>query len=518
MSKRKLVKHIGSMSSAIFVSRIFGLIRDIVLMNYLGTTDVADAFQAGFRIPNLLRKLFGEGALSAAFIPIYTEVGIKKGKKEQLQFSYNMLSLLCLVLSILSLFGIFFAPILVKILAPGFDHQTHEITVTLTRILFPYLFLIGFSSILLSILNSHDFFFVPGLSSSFLNIGMLLVFFIVLWFNPQLSLIQKAHALSYGILFGGILQTIVNFPLLRKIGYKIRFYINFQSEALHTVWYKFLPGVIGLAIRQINLAVDTILASFLAAGSITALAMGNRLMQLPLGIIGVSAGVAVLPLFSKCVAEKNWKKLTEQLEFSLLSVAFILIPVTVLLIILGKEFIEILFLRGEFTQQSLQMTYSALIYYSLGIVFFSANRLLIPVFYANKDTKTPVKISAVTVVVNIVLNIFLMQFMQHAGLAFATSLSGAIQFLILYSILHKKFPEIKFSLTKDITKIIILSTSLLGSLLLIQKVSILQDHLWLRIVFVILYSIFFYSVGAQVLKIRYSQEIKKNLWKKFRKN
>jgi putative peptidoglycan lipid II flippase len=516
MSKVKLLKNMGSMSFGVFISRIFGLIRDIVMMNFFGTSYVSDAFQAGFRIPNLLRLLFGEGALSAAFVPIYNEIGVKENRSAQIRFAMNMLHILCAILLLLSLLGIVFAPLIVKIITPGFEGKTYELTVFLTRLLFPYLFLIGFSSTLIAILNSHDYYFIPGLSSAFLNIGMLSVFFVYLLIEPQASMETKIIVFSWGTLFGGILQTLINFPQLKKVGYHFNFYINLKSEALRTVWQKYIPGIFGLAIREINLIVDTILASLLVTGSITALAMGNRLMQLPLGIIGVSAGVAVLPHFSTCIAKNDWKTLNESLRFSILSVAYLLLPITAILIGLGEEFIRILFLRGQFDETSLSMTYKALVFYSVGIVFYGINRILIPVFYADKDTKTPVKISAVIMLLNIVLNLVLMQVMQHSGLALATSLSALVQCLILISALKKRYKNFTFSLITDFIKIIFLSILLI--VLIFGMKSIFSfPSVYLKTTLLLTLSFAVYLFGSQLLSISYNAQIRQNIWKKIKR-
>jgi len=520
MSKRKLAKNIGSMSIAVFFSRISGLIRDIVMTSFFGTTYVADAFQVGYQIPNLLRKLFGEGALSAAFIPIYNEIGINNGKKYQLGFALNVLSLLVSLLVVLCFLGIILAPVIVKILAPGFDEQTYRLTVKISRILFPYLIFIGLSSTLISILNSHDFFFIPGLSSAFLNIGIVgsLGIYVLLKENSLLE--NRIIVASVGVLCGGFLQVIINFPLLKKIGYHLKINLHSRSEAIKSVWKRFLPGVAGLAIRQVNLAVDLILASLLATGSIAALNYGNRLMQLPLGVFGVSAGVAVLPLYSKYFVEKKWHELQESLHFSIISLSFIMLPITAIIAGLGKDFIRLLFMRGAFNVDSLNMTYKALLFYSLGLIFFSLNRLLIPIFYANKDTKTPVKISAFIVVLNIILNIILMQFMQHAGLAFATTISAIIHFFVLKHFLKKKIPQLIFpKVFSEINKILILSVLLFIGLNLISSFFTSIDF-WstiLRVLIFIFLSIFFVLLGSQIMQIKFSKEIIGKLWQRFLK-
>lgn len=505
------------MSVAVLISRIFGLIRDIVMTNYFGTTGVADAFRVAFQIPNFLRLLFGEGALSAAFVPIYNDIGIKKGKDYQIRFAINVLSLLTVFLSILSIAGILLTPLLVKIIAPGLEESIQLLTIRLTRLLFPYLFLIGLSSTLISILNSHDFFFLPGLSSAFLNIGMIgcLGGFVIL--NQAANMEEMVFYWSYGVLIGGFMQTIINFPLLKKLGYRIQINLSTHGEALTAVWRRLIPGAIGIAVRQINLVVDTLLASLLVTGSIAALGYGNRLVQLPMGIFGVAAGVAVLPLFSRFVAEKDWKGFQESLRFSTISLSFIMLPITAIIAGLGKDMIRLFFMRGAFDLKSVEMTYGALLCYSLGIFFYSMNRLIIPAFYANKDTRTPVKVSVVIVVINVILNLVLMRILELAGLALATSISAAIQFIILRDLLNKRFGFLKFPhVLKPISKMLALSILIYVGLYFANRVLIASTivELLSKIILLSLLSFVIMIIGSKLLKVEYSKVIEQRIMRK----
>jgi|SRR5690554_2077632 putative peptidoglycan lipid II flippase len=518
MTNRVLAKNIGSMSLAVMISRFFGLARDIIFAGFFGASYVADAFQVGYQIPNLLRKLFGEGALSAAFIPIYNELELKKGRKEQISFALNILSLLTLFLTFLTLAGIILAPLIARILAPGFDEQSLSLTIRLTRIMFPYLFLIGLSSTLISILNSHNYFFVPGLSSALLNIGMIL-FLVIFYLLYQGNQEEQVTVLAYGVLFGGILQTIVNLPLLKRIGYHFRLNFNLKGQGLKDLWRRFIPGVVGLAIREINLAVDIILASFLITGSIAALQYGNRLMQLPLGIIGISASSAVLPMFSSYTAARDWKNLSESLRFSIVTLVYLMVPVTVIFAALGKDIIRLIFMRGAFDMFALNMTYRALLFYSLGLVFYSLTRTVIPIYYASKDTITPVKISAGIVLLNIILNIVLMQFLQHAGLALASSLSSMVHYIILMSVLKKKLPNVLIKkVSHNIIKILLMSLvvfliiHLTSDLFQVERLLdlIIKISLYLFVCSIV------YYLGTYLLQVEYIHGIKDLLWRRFR--
>ncbi len=513
MSKKIFAKNLGSMSVAVLISRVFGLVRDIFFARFFGATFVADAFNVSFQIPNLLRKLFGEGALSAAFIPIYSEYSVNKSRDEQIRFALNVLSLLTFFLFILSILGILLAPLIVRIFAPGFDIETYELTVRLTRILFPYLLLIGLSSTLISILNFHGYFFIPGLSSALLNIGMIGALFFSTFFE-NLSTREEVIFLAIGVLIGGVLQTVINFPLLAKIGYRVKLHLTTKGEALKNLGQRFIPGVIGLAIRDINLIADTILASFLISGSIAALQYGNRLMQLPLGIIGISASSAVLPLFSRYTSEKKWDSLSETFRFGLASLTYVMIPITLIFIALGEDIITLLFKRGAFDEFALKMTYNALLFYSLGLLFFSLNRTVIPLFYAFKDTKTPVKISAFIVAVNIILNIILMQYLQHAGLALASSIAALVHFCILMSIMKKKMPVICIKpLWINTIKILFMSFIVYLLIKLLAPFFPASDNIEIIIKLFVLTTISagIYYLGTKLLKVEYIDRIGKKI-------
>lgn len=380
--------------------------------------------------------------------------------------------------------------------------------------MFPYLFFIGLSSTFIAILNSHDYFFMTGLSSALLNIGMVLT--IIIPFSVYtLSNEQLIIWAGWGVFFGGLLQTIINLPFLKKIGYNFKLILVFSGEAITALWKRFIPAMIGIGIREINLITDALMASFLPIGSITALGFGNRLMQMPLGIFGIATGTAVLPLYSKYITEKKWAELSESLKFATVSLSCIMLPTTVIICALGNDFVRILFERGIFNAHATLMTYQALLFYSLGLIFFSLNQTITPLFYANKDTKTPVIIAAYMVGLNILLNFTLMQFIQHRGLALATSITAMVNYLLLLSLIRKSMPDVVFTgiLTQMIKIIVIniilyfilnLSNSLFptgGLLLLIIKDAILA--LGIYILFFIL---------ASVWRVAYIDSIRRNIW------
>ncbi|MEF3695013.1 MAG: murein biosynthesis integral membrane protein MurJ [Candidatus Cloacimonadota bacterium] len=519
MANKRLARNIAVMSIAIFLSRILGLVRDQVMAFFFGANFLNDAFNVAYTIPNLLRRLFGEGALSTAFVPIYNEMGTKTTKEKQFEFALNVLSILTLFLAVLVALGIAFAPLIIKLIYPGLAPETAFFAIKLTRIIFPYLFFIGLSSTMIAILNSHDYFFMTGLSSALLNLGMILTV-VLPWWILKLRAEELIIWAGWGVFLGGFLQTVINLPYLRKIGYRWALVIKFSGESLTLLWKRFIPSMIGIGIREINLIADGIMASFLPIGSITALGYGNRLMQLPLGIFAISAGTAVLPLYSRCVVQENYEELSESLRFSSITLGYLILPITTLILALGGDFVRILFFQGEFGSKAALMTTQALFFYSIGLIFYSLNQTMTPIFYANKDTKTPVRIAAFIVLLNITLNYILMQFMGHRGLAFSTSITAAVNYIVLISILKRKLPKVSYkgiwwnlgkaSMICVVLYLLIISTNQYfradTKLLLIFK-----DSLYAVACLVI-----FYLAGI-VLKLDYLTEVRENLWKRFRK-
>lgn len=502
------------MSVAVFLSRILGLVRDQVMAYFFGTTYLNDAFNVAYNIPNLLRRLFGEGALSAAFVPIYNEIGIKRGKAEQVEFALNVLSIITVFLSILTFIGIVFAPVIVRLLYPGLPQQTVLVAVKLSRIMFPYLFFIGLSSTFIAILNSHDYFFMTGLSSALLNIGMVLTILLPVSMY-SLSHEQLIIWAGWGVFVGGLLQTMINLPFLKRIGYNFKVVLNFSGEAITAMWKRFIPAMIGIGIREINLVTDALMASFLPIGSITALGFGNRLMQMPLGIFGIATGTAVLPLYSKYITEKKWVELSESLKFATVSLAAIMLPTTVIISGLGNDFVRILFQRGIFDAHASLMTTQALFYYSLGLIFFSLNQTITPLFYANKDTKTPVKIAAYMVGLNIVLNFTLMQFMYHRGLALATSITAMVNYFLLLNLIKKSMPEVTFSgILTQMMKIVVINI-LLYFVLFFSNMFFPAGTLLLLIIKDIVLSLgifILFFILASIWKVAYIDNIRRNIW------
>ncbi|NLK49513.1 MAG: murein biosynthesis integral membrane protein MurJ [Candidatus Cloacimonetes bacterium] len=519
MSQKKLLRNISMMSIAVTISRFIGLIRDTVMAYFFGTTWLNDAFIVAYKIPNLLRALFGEGALSTAFVPLYNEIGIKRGKREQINFALQVISLLCFFLSILTLLGLIFTPWIVRIFYPGLAEQTKLLAIDLSRIMLPYLFLIGLSSTLIAILNSHDYFFMTGLSSALLNIGMLATIFIP-WiiFKPQKEAL--VYWAAWGVFVGGILQTVVNFPYLRKVGYRFKIILKFKGEALEAMWKRFIPSMIGIGIREINIIADSLMASFLAVGSITALDLGNRLIHMPMGIFAISTGTALLPLYSRHITHKNYDDLSESLRFSAISLAYVMLPITLMILLLSGDFVYLLFQRGAFDDRASLMTQQALFYYGIGLLFYSLNQTITPLFYASKDTRTPVKIAAFVVSLNIVLNFILMQFLGHRGLALSTSFTALVNYNVLLWQIRKRLPEVNFGgIWNNILKAAAICALLWIPLYFLRELWVVDGKLMTLVkdgALTVLAFGLFYLIGL-ALRLPYLDQVRNSLWKKFRR-
>ncbi len=438
-SERESVsKAAGVVGFFTLLSRILGLIRDIVVAGFFGAGMAADAFFVAFRIPNLLRRLFAEGSLTIAFIPVFTEVLHQKSQKDAFELARAALTLLVLILTIVTVLGVLFAPWIVRIQAFGFggSGSKYELTVLLTRITFPYIFFVSIVAFFMGILNSLRHFAAPAAAPIFLNIGIIGCTVLI---SPYLS--QPIIAVAVGVFVGGVLQVFLQLPWLFSKGIPLKLRWNPRHPAVQKIGLLMLPAIYGSAIYQVNQFIGTLLASFLPEGSISWLYYAERLMEFPLGVFAIAISTAVLPSLSSQAAAKDLSEVGETLAYSVRLTFFITIPATAGLIALGRPIIQVFFQRGAFDSVSAIMTYKALFCYSLGLWAFSVNRVLVSAFYAFQDTRTPVNIATVTLVANVGFSLLLMGPLKHAGLALATSLASTLQFFILLFCL-KRMPGV----------------------------------------------------------------------------
>jgi putative peptidoglycan lipid II flippase len=431
----QVTKAAGVVGGATLLSRIFGLLRDIVIAGYFGAGVASDAFFVAFRIPNLLRRLFAEGSLTIAFVPIFTEYLAKDGESAAFVFARSALRLISIILAAVAATGILLSPLIVRIMAPGFMASPEKLalTVTLTRFMFPYIFFIGLVALCMGILNALGHFAAPALAPVMLNLAMIAT---VLFLSPHLQ--YPVYGLAAGVLLGGLLQLLLQIPFLLRKGLVFWKAADLFHPGLKRIGKLMLPAVFGAAVYQINILVGTLLASLLPDGSVSYLYYADRLVQFPLGIFAIALATAVLPSFSTYAAVRDNQALRETFAYAMRLVFFITLPSMVGLILLREPIIGLLFKRGAFDSQTTALTASALLYYALGLWAFSAVRIVVTLFYALQDTRTPVKMAAISIGVNIILGVALMWPLQHGGLALATSLASMVNLFLLIRALRRK--------------------------------------------------------------------------------
>jgi len=439
----RVTKAAGIVGASTFLSRIFGFVRDVVIAWFFGAGLSSDAFFVAFRIPNLLRRLFAEGSLSIAFVPIFTEYLNQKGKDEAFRLAGSALRLLSLILAFISIVGILSSPLVIRFIAPGFGDslEKYTLTVTLTRIMFPYIFFIGLVALCMGILNVLGHFAAPALAPVFLNLAMIGSVF---GLAPHLG--NPVEGLAWGVLLGGILQLALQIPFIIKKGVYFWSEIRLYHPGLKRIGLLMLPAIFGAAVYQINILVGTLLASLLAEGSVSYLYYADRLVQFPLGIFAIATATAVLPSMSREAASKDFEALRQTFAHAMNLVLFVTVPAMIGLIVLREPIVALLFKRGAFDTSAVRLTGQALLYYAMGLWAFSGVRIVVSAFYSLQDTKTPVQIAVISVIGNIILGIILMQPLGHGGLALSTSLASMLNFGLLIRSLRKKIGSIALGL------------------------------------------------------------------------
>jgi len=471
MSENKsITKAASTIGMGTLSSRILGFLRDMVIAHFFGASMAADAFFVAFRIPNLWRRLVGEGSLTISFIPVYTEYLTQKPKEEVKELTDIVFTIGGLLLLLITLLGIFFSPILIKIIAPGFTKisEKFQLTVTLNQIIFPYLFFMGLFAISMGILNSLRHFFAPSFAPIFLNISIISSVFIF-YHNFK----RPVMALAIGVLIGGIIQFLFQIPFLLKKGVTFRFNFNLRHPAIKRIGSLMIPGLIGTAVYQLNVFIDTIFASFLPSGSISYLFFADRLMEFPLGIFAIAIGMASLPSLSSLASQGKMEELRDTLSFTFRLTSFISIPSMVGLIALKTPIINLLFQRGLFDYSATVMTAKALLFYSIGLWAIAGARTIVPAFYSLQDTWTPLKIALICLCANVIFNAIFIIPLRHAGLALATSLSSTLNLILLVRGASKKLGKI--DIKKDLKSLIRIFFCSLPMGLIVHMVFYLRD-------------------------------------------
>ena len=433
--KKNIARAAGVLGFATIVSRIMGMVRDMVVSRLFGAGFATDAFFAAFQIPNMLRRFFAEGALTSAFVPIFAEWYSQRGEKEARDLANACFTLLTMVMAGVTIIGIVFSPLIITVMFPGFraEPAKYELTVFLNRLMFPYIFFISLVALCMGILNTIRHFFTPAISTVFLNLTMIgcAVFLHARFSVPIVSL-------AVGVLIGGTIQLLLQLPTLYKKGFPIRFRFDPKHPAVRRIALLMGPSVFGVGVYYLNITVGNILASLLPQGSVSYLYYAQRLFEFPQGIFTVSVAQAVLPSMSRQASAGEMGQLKESLVFGLKLVLFITIPATIGLMVCSTPIFSLLFMGGEFDYGKAVNSARALFAYAFGLSLVAMVRILVPTFYALKDTKTPVAIAFVSFLMNALFSLILMGPYKHAGLAFASSLSALCNMAMLLWYLRRK--------------------------------------------------------------------------------
>ncbi len=443
-------------------SRLLGLVREMVFAYFFGASKsfANDAFVIAFRIPNLLRDLFAEGALSSAFVTVFSDYLVTKDEKEAFRLSNLVATTLIVVLGILVVLGIIFAPQVVTTIAHGFgaDHEKFELTVRLTRIMMPFILLVALAAQAMGVLNARDRFAVPAMASTFFNAGSIIGGLATAAFladptfsHPISSIVEKPTegiiGMAYGVLIGGFFQYAFQWPSLRNAGFRYRPMLSFTDPGLRRIFALMGPAVIGAAAVQVNVLVNSNFASSISTetgdGPVSWLNFAFRLMQFPIGVFGVAIATATLPAISRSAARKDVKEFRHTLASSIRLAFLLTIPSAVGLIVLGRPIIELIYERGHFGPTDTQHAAAALAFYAIGLAGYAAVRILAPAFYAINDARTPMMISLLSMATNFVMNWMLVGVLQERGLALSTSAVALMNFALLYLIMRRRVEGIE---------------------------------------------------------------------------
>jgi putative peptidoglycan lipid II flippase len=429
-----LLKALATISSFTLLSRMTGFIRDLLIARAFGAGMMTDAFFVAFKLPNLLRRLFAEGAFSQAFVPILGEYKNRLGDEATHKLVNQTASLLTLILAGVALLGILGAPLLVYVSAPGFADEPDKfsLTVSLTRITFPYIVFMSLVALAAGVLNTWSRFSVPAFTPVLLNVAMILAATVAApWFDPPVL------ALAWGVLLGGLLQLSMQFYALRRLGMLPRPTLDFSDPGVRRILLLMGPATLGVSVAQISLLINTIFASFLDTGSVSWLYYADRLMEFPTGMLGVALGTVLLPSLAKHYADESPVEFSRLLDWGLRLTLLLALPAAAALAVLAVPLIATLFYYGEFTAHDLWMTRQALMAYALGLLGLIMIKVLAPGFYARQNIRTPVKVAIFTLISTQLMNLAFIVPLKHAGLALAIGLGACMNATILFLLLRK---------------------------------------------------------------------------------
>lgn len=439
--KRQILKSASIISVITVGSRILGYVRDQRLTLLLGTTGIADSFVLAYRIPNVLRRLVGEGSMTASFIPVFTDYMRNRTREETWTFANRLFWTFCLILSAITVLGVIFSPLTVRLFSMFGKNQVQLEAIYFNRLMFPYILFIGMAALAMAILNCFHIFGLPAATPILLNISFIVFSVAIVWRHFS----SPAAALAVGVVVGGIFQFFLQVPQLVRRGMSFHFDISFVDPGVRRVAKLMVPGFVGIGIAQINLLVDTIFANakVMPEGSLVSLYVADRVTELVLGGYAIAVATAILPLMSHQASAGDYDGMKRTFLFSLRIVSFITVPAAVGLVILREPIVQVLFQHGNFVAESTRLTARALLYYSMGLPAFAAVKLIVPAFYSTQDTRTPVRVALLTLLANIALNlVFLFYFfgkLKNGGPALASALAGYVNVFILFVIFRLRF-------------------------------------------------------------------------------
>ena len=433
--KSRLIRSTAAVAGPTMASRVLGYVRDLLQAYYLGTGDSADAFTIAFTIPNLFRRLTGEGAMTPAFVPTFTELKHDRPRNELWAFGNVFFWDLALMMAVATGLGILFAPGLVKVIAYGFGDIAGKwgLTIFMTRVMFPYLFFITLAALASGILNSFGRFFVPASTPILFNIAV-----IVAVSSFASGAREPALVFAVGVVAGGILQLALQVPFLWREGMRFTFGLSFRHPVVRRVGRLMVPGIFGASVYQVNFALSRMIASGLEKGSASALYYASRIEELTLGLFSIALAAALLPAFSEQAAARDTAEMKKTLGFSLKLTAVVSFPAAAGLIALNGPIIRTLFERGMFDRESTSLSATCLLFFALGLPFVSGVKVVAPAFFSLKDTRTPVRIGIVVMLANTAVSLLLMGSLRVGGLALALSLSQVLNFVLLFLWLERK--------------------------------------------------------------------------------
>ncbi|WP_278438968.1 murein biosynthesis integral membrane protein MurJ [Pseudomonas oryzihabitans] len=424
-----LLKSLAAVSSMTMLSRVLGFVRDTIVARTFGAGMATDAFFVAFKLPNLLRRIFAEGAFSQAFVPILAEYKAQQGEEATRTFLAYVSGLLTLVLAVVTVLGMLAAPLVIWITAPGFADTPEKFALTssLLRVTFPYILLISLASLAGAVLNTWNRFSVPAFVPTLLNVSMIIfALFLTPYFDPPIM------AMAWATLVGGLAQFLYQLPHLKRIGMLVLPRLNLRDSGVWRVMRQMGPAILGVSVSQISLIINTIFASFLAAGSVSWMYYADRLMELPSGVLGVALGTILLPALSRTYAKADRQEYSRLLDWGLRLCFLLVLPCSAALALLSEPLTVSLFQYGRFDAHDALMTQRALVAYAVGLLGIILVKVLAPGFYAQQNIKTPVKIALFTLAVTQVLNLILIGPLQHVGLALAIGLAACLNAGLLF--------------------------------------------------------------------------------------